>query len=102
RAGQHIRVRGWTIVDFVVFDAHDLRQRFDQARTKTNQNTLYITTGHVLYSKANTVMMTITEDTFAGTHDLQKGMCSRSTHELALRSGRMRETFLRDFSLDEL
>lgn len=102
RAGQHIRVRGWTIVDFVVFDAHDLRHRFDQARTKTNQNTLYVTAGHVLYSKSNTVMMTITEDTFEGTHDLQKGMCSRSTHELALRTGRMRESYLRDISLEEL
>jgi uncharacterized protein YcgI (DUF1989 family) len=100
--GQHIRVRGWTIVDFVVFDAHDLRHRFDQARTKTNQNTLFVTEGHVLYSKSNAVLMTITEDTFEGTHDLQKGMCSRSTHELALRSGRMKESYLRDISLEEL
>ncbi|RZU30974.1 DUF1989 domain-containing protein [Blastococcus saxobsidens] len=101
-AGRSIRVRGWTIVDFVVFDAHDLRHRFDQARTKTNQNTLFVTAGHVLYSKSNQVMMTITEDTFEGTHDMQKGMCSRQVHELAFRKGLMKESFLRDISWEEL
>jgi uncharacterized protein YcgI (DUF1989 family) len=100
--GRHVRVRGYTIVDFVVFDAHDLRHRFDQARTKTNQNTLFVTAGHVLYSKANVVLMTITEDTFEGTHDMQKGMCSRSTHELAFRRGAMKEAYLRDISFEEL
>jgi uncharacterized protein YcgI (DUF1989 family) len=100
--GQHVRVRGWTIVDLVVFDAHDPRHRFDQARTKTNQSTLFVTEGHVLYSKSNEAMLTITEDTFEGTHDLQKGMCSRSTHELAFRTGRMRQKYLRDISWEEL
>lgn len=100
--GQQIRVRGWTIVDFVVFDAHNLRHRFDQARTKTNQNTLFVTEGHVLYSKSNEVMMTITEDTFEGTHDLQKGMCSRSRHELAFHRSRTKESYLREISWNEL
>lgn len=100
--GQHVRIRGWTIVDFVVFDAHDLRHRFDQARTKTNQSTLFVSRGHVLYSKSNEVMMTITEDTFEGTHDLQKGMCSRSAHELAFRTGRMRQKYLREISWEDL
>jgi uncharacterized protein YcgI (DUF1989 family) len=68
--GQHFGVRGHSIVDLVVFDARDVRERFDQARTKTNQNSLYVTTGHVLYSKFNLEMMTIVEDTFAGNHDL--------------------------------
>ncbi len=47
-------------------------------------------------------MLTIVEDTFEGKHDLQKGMCSRSVHELAFRTGRMRESYLRDISWDEL
>ena len=102
RKGQHLRVRGWTIVDLVALDAHDVRHRFDQARTKTNQSTLFVTTGHALYSKSNVVMMVITEDTFAGRHDLQKGMCSRSVHELALRSGRLREKYGRDLSFEQL
>jgi uncharacterized protein YcgI (DUF1989 family) len=100
--GASFRVRGWTIVDLVLFDAHDIRHRFDQARTKTNQSTLFVSEGHALYSKWNTVLATITEDTFEGHHDLQKGMCSRSVHELAFRSGAMRKKYLRNFSWDDL
>ena len=33
--GQHLRVAATTIVDFVAFNRHDFRERFDQARTKT-------------------------------------------------------------------
>lgn len=101
-AGQHLRVRGWTIVDLVAFDAHDVRHRFDQARTKTNQSTLFVTTGHVLYSKSNLVMLSIVEDTFEGTHDLQKGMCSRAVHELAFRRGDMAAKYLRDVLWEDL
>ena len=77
--GQRIRiveVDGGQIGDFVVFNADNLRERFDQGRTKANQGRILISTGHVLYSKSNTVMMTITADTY-GTHDLEYGMCSR-------------------------
>jgi uncharacterized protein YcgI (DUF1989 family) len=77
--GQRIRiveVDGGQIGDFVVFNADDLRERFDQGRTKANQGRIWITEGHALYSKRNRVMMTITADTY-GIHDLQYGMCSR-------------------------
>lgn len=86
--GQRLRVLevdGGQIGDFVAFDAHDLRERFDQGRTKANQGRILITKGHVLYSKSNAVLMTITEDTY-GVHDLQYGMCSRWIFE----SGRYR------------
>lgn len=88
RRGQRLRiveVEGGQIGDFVVFNAQNLRQRFDQARTKANQGRIFITRGHVLYAKDNAVMMTITEDTY-GIHDLQYGMCSRWVFE----SGRYR------------
>lgn len=77
--GQRLRiieVDAGQIGDFVVFNADDLRERFDQGRTKANQGRILLTKGHVLYSKSNNVMMTITEDTY-GIHDLQYGMCSR-------------------------
>lgn len=77
--GQRVRVLevdGGQIGDFVVFNAHDLGERFDQGRTKANQGRILITRGHVLYSKRNQVLMTITEDTY-GVHDLEYGMCSR-------------------------
>ena len=81
--GQRIRIAGRSIVDFVAFNLRDLFERFDQARTKTNQVKIFISTGDVLYSKRNTPMMTIVADTFVeGRHDLQKGMCSRKRFEM--------------------
>jgi len=81
--GQRIRVAGRSIVDFVAFNLRDLTERFDQARTKTNQVKIFISTGDVLYSKRNNALMTIVADTFTeGRHDLQKGMCSRKRFEM--------------------
>ena len=83
REGQRLRIAGRSIVDFVAFNLHDLSERFDQARTKTNQEKIFISTGDVLFSKRNTSMLTIVQDTFTeGRHDLQKGMCSRKRFEM--------------------
>lgn len=83
RKGQTIRVAGRSVVDFVAFNLHDVTERFDQARTKTNQAKIFISTGDQLISKLNQPMLTIIEDTFVeGRHDLQKGMCSRKRFEL--------------------
>ena len=80
---QRLRIAGKSIVDFVAFNLHDLSERFDQARTKTNQVKIFISTGDVLYSKRNNPMLTIVADTFTeGRHDLQKGMCSRKRFEM--------------------
>jgi uncharacterized protein len=62
----------------VVFNLPDVKERFDQARTKVNQGKIYVTTGDLLISKFNNVMMTIVKDTYRGTHDMEKGMCSTS------------------------
>jgi len=83
KKGQHIRVievEGGQIGDFIAFDAQNLRERFSQARTKANQGKIRITTGDKLYSKFNTVLLTIVEDSY-GIHDLQYGMCSRWIYE---------------------
>jgi uncharacterized protein YcgI (DUF1989 family) len=83
KKGQRLRIAGKSVVDFVAFNLHDLNERFDQARTKTNQVKIFISTGDVLYSKRNNPMLTILEDTFKeGRHDLQKGMCSRKRFEM--------------------
>jgi uncharacterized protein len=50
KQGQRLRIAGKSIVDFVAFNLHDLNERFDQARTKTNQVKIFISTGDVLYS----------------------------------------------------
>lgn len=65
-----------------MFNLHNLSERFDQARTKTNQLKIFITKGDVLYSKDNNVMMTIVEDTWKWHHDMQKGTCSRKRFEM--------------------
>ena len=83
KRGQRLRIAGKSIVDFVAFNLDDLTERFDQARTKTNQVKIFISTGDILYSKRNNPMLTIIEDTFKeGRHDLQKGMCSRKRFEM--------------------
>jgi uncharacterized protein len=80
---QRLRIAGKSIVDFVAFNLDDLTERFDQARTKTNQVKIFISTGDTLFSKRNNPMLTIVEDTFTeGRHDLQKGMCSRKRFEM--------------------
>jgi uncharacterized protein len=83
KKGLRLRIAGQSIVDFVAFNLDDLNERFDQARTKTNQVKIFISTGDVLYSKRNNRMLTIVEDTFKeGRHDLQKGMCSRKRFQM--------------------
>lgn len=79
--GQSIRITFRSVMDFVAFNLHNLYERFDQARTKANQGKIFISTGDVLYSKLNNVMMTITGDTFKGHHDLQYGMCSKYSYD---------------------
>jgi len=81
KKGQRIRVITESTVDFVVFNLDNLSERFDQARTKANQGKVYISTGDVLYSKLNHIMMTIVEDTYKGRHDLQYGMCSKYSRD---------------------
>src|SRR5262249_26707804 len=84
KKGQRVRITFQSIVDFVVFNRDNLQERFDQARTKANQGKIYLSTGDLLISKLNTPMMTIVEDTFKGTHDLQYGMCSECSNSEAL------------------
>ena len=97
--GQSVRITAQTIIDFVCFNGENLRERFDQARTKANQRKVFISTGDLLVSKLNNTMMTIIEDTFTeGHHDLQEGMCSRKRHELAAQRGIWEITYKRPLS----
>ena len=78
REGQNLKVidvDGGCICDFVCFNAHKLQERFSQARTKANQGKILLSVGDHLYTRDNTVLLTITEDTY-GIHDMEYGMCS--------------------------
>ncbi len=81
RRGQVIRVIGQSTADFVIFNLRNVSERFDQARTKVDLGKIYVSTGDVLISKFNNVMMTIVKDTYQGTHDMEKGMCSTSFYK---------------------
>ena len=81
KKGQVIRIIGESTADYVVFNLRNVQERFDQARTKVDQGKIYVTTGDVLISKFNNVMQTIVKDTYRGTHDMEKGMCSTSFYK---------------------
>jgi hypothetical protein len=102
--GQHLRLTGITIADLVAFNRHNLRERFDQARTKVYNSKIWISTGDTLMTKSNNPLLTIVADTFAGqgTHDLQKGMCSANRFRLAAREGRLAEYYNRPIRPEDL
>lgn len=101
--GQILRIGGTSTVDFVAFDLRNLRERFDQARTKVYNMKIFISAGDKLMSKSNRHLMTIVADTYTGgTHDLQKGMCSGYRFQLAKQEGRLREYYHRDFKDEEI
>ena len=91
--GQVLRFTAMTIIDFVCLNKANPRERFDQARTKTLNSTIWISAGDILYSKFDTPMMTILEDHLAaiGRHDLQYGTCSGPRYARAAEEGRMNQ-----------
>ncbi len=102
KKGQVIRISATTTVDFVAFDRRNLRERFDQARTKVYNMKIFISTGDKLMSKSNQHLMTIVEDTYReGTHDLQKGMCSGYRYQLAQQEGRLEEYYHREVEIPD-
>jgi uncharacterized protein YcgI (DUF1989 family) len=103
KKGQTIRILATTTVDFVCFRRENLKERFDQARTKVYNGKIFITAGDKLMGRNNQHMMTIAANTNdQGTHDLQKGMCSGYRFQLAKKEGRLKEYYHRDFKEDEI
>lgn len=78
RAGQVLAITAQGGVSLVAFNARDLGERFDQARTKVYNMKLWLEPGDKLFSKLNNPMMTVAEDGFRpyGRHDLQLGHCA--------------------------
>ncbi len=75
RRGEVLRLTARSIVSLVCFNADDLSERFDQARTKVYNMAVWAGAGDKLYSKLNNPMMAFRSDGFAGhgRHDLQLG-----------------------------
>lgn len=102
RAGQTLRLldlEGNQAVDTLFYSASNPRERYDVQRTLRKQNSVYLTTGSVLYSNLGKPMLTITADT-CGRHDTLGGACAQESNTVryALNTRYMhscRDNFLR-------
>ncbi len=78
RRGQILRVidpQGEQVSDLLAFNAADRREWLSSGRSIDYNDTIYLTTGHVLYSNRSRPMLTILEDR-VGRHDFLLTPCS--------------------------
>ena len=76
--GQRLRitdVQGQQVGDLVAFNRADLNEKFWISNTVRLNATVYLTTGHVLYSELSNPMLSIISDS-CGRHDLLAGSCN--------------------------
>lgn len=72
---------GEQVSDFFCFSAEDPEEWFSSGRTIDYANSIYPTTGSVLYSNRSRPMATLVEDT-CGRHDILLTPCSQQTFDL--------------------
>jgi uncharacterized protein YcgI (DUF1989 family) len=65
----------------VAFNRHDTDEAISNGRTFDYADTIYLTTGHPLYSNRSNVMLRIVEDT-CGRHDFLLTPCSKDTFRI--------------------
>lgn len=78
RAGQTLTItdlEGRQVADVIAFTWPDLADRLWPSTTIRLNGTVYLTTGHVLYSELSRPLLTITRDT-CGRHDMLAGSCN--------------------------
>src|SRR5947208_7699139 len=84
RKGQQLRVvdlEGEQVADLVAFNRDDNGEWLSSGRSIDYANTIYLTTGHTLYSNRSRPMFTIVSDD-VGRHDFLLTPCSRETFEI--------------------
>ena len=84
KRGQILRVidpEGEQVSDVVAFAREDHSERLSSGRSLDYNNTIYLTTGHVLYSNRCNPMFSILEDR-VGKHDFLLTPCSSETFEI--------------------
>lgn len=84
RRGQILKIidpQGEQVSDLTAFAAEDHAEWLSSGRTIDYNNTIYLTTNHLLYSNRSRPMFTIIEDT-VGRHDFLLTPCSPETFEL--------------------
>jgi len=83
-AGRVLRIvdlEGQQAVDFLCYNAQDPSERYNAADTMKVAGTLFLTTGHGLYSDMGRRLFTIVADT-CGRHDTIAGCCSAESNRL--------------------
>ncbi len=79
--GDRLRIidpQGEQVSDLIAFARADRAEWLSSGRTLDYNNTIYLTTGHVLYSNRSQPMFTIVDDT-VGRHDFLYTPCSPET-----------------------
>ena len=103
RAGQTLRIvdlEGEQGVDFLVYDAHDHRDRYAAADTMKINGRIFIERGSVLYSINCNPLMTVVADS-CGRHDTIGGCCSDAINRArydAPGQRNCRDNFLSEFA----
>jgi uncharacterized protein YcgI (DUF1989 family) len=72
---------GEQVSDLIAFSRADVDEWLSSGRTFDYNNTIYLTTGHVLYSNRSVPMLTITADS-VGRHDFLYTPCSQETFSI--------------------
>lgn len=84
KKGQSLRItdiKGEQVSDLVCFNQHDTGEYLSSGRTIDYAETIFLTTGHPLYSNRSNVMLEIKEDT-VGRHDFLLTPCSADTFRI--------------------
>ena len=84
RRGEVLRItdlEGQQAVDFLCYNAADPQERYHAPNTLKAAGTIFLTTGHKLYSDIARPIFTIVEDQFGG-HDTIGGCCSAPSNEM--------------------
>lgn len=84
RRGELLRIidpTGEQVSDMISFAKDDPREWLSSGRTIDYANTIYLTTGHTLYSNRSRPMWTVVEDT-VGRHDFLLTPCSPETFSI--------------------
>ena len=84
RPGEVLRIvdlEGKQAVDFLCYDAKNPEERYNAADTMKYAKTIFLTTGHGIYSDMGRRLFTIVADT-CGRHDTIGGCCSAESNEL--------------------
>lgn len=82
-SGQRLTIidpMGQQVSDLLAFNADDVREVISNGRTFDYADTIYLTTGHTLFSNRSNPMLEIVADD-VGTHDFLLTPCSKDTFE---------------------